>query len=101
MKPPALLLLAPDRADKAVDRAAAVRSILRIAETIAAKYGVGEGLGVLQIAQVIASKRVELKPSQSNEVMREIRRSVDETFRRLGDEATATDLAIELDLLAE
>jgi hypothetical protein len=99
MRHPSLFLLEPDRADKACLRAEAIRAILRVAERYAERYGIGEGLGVIQMALAIAEKSVELKPGQGNELLRDFRKSVDKTVNRLGNEATATDLALEFALL--
>jgi hypothetical protein len=101
MKHPSLFLLEPDRADKACLRTEAVYAMLRIAERYSERFGIGEGIGAIQIALAIAEKSVELKPGQSNEVLRDIRKSVGETVRRLGNDATAKDLALELSLLGE
>jgi hypothetical protein len=101
MKPIDLMLLDQARAEKTCLRSEAVRAILRIADKISHRFGPGEAVGAIQIALAIAERRVELKPSQSNEVLRDMRKSVGEALRRVGDEATATDVANELALLGD
>jgi hypothetical protein len=101
MKHPSLFLLEPDRADKACLRTEAVHAILRIAERFAATYGIGEGIGAIQIALAIAEKSVELRPGQGNEVLRGMRKSVGKVVGRLGSEATASELVLEMALLED
>jgi hypothetical protein len=95
-----MITFSTERADRAAARAEAVRALLDIAWSCAGEDdNIGEAVGVIMIALAIAEDAVGLKKSQTNEVLRDVRRSVAEAVRRLGPQATAIDIAIELDLL--
>lgn len=81
------------------DRADIVKDLLDTAWVMGSKYSAAEAIGVLLIALACAERGVNLKPGQSNAVLREMRRSVNEAIRRLGDEATAQEIVLELALL--
>lgn len=88
-----------DLSELTTDRAEVVKSILDLAWVMGEKHSEAEAIGSIMIALACAERGLNLKPGQSNEAIREIRRGVNEAIRRLGDGATATDIAIELALL--
>jgi hypothetical protein len=78
-----------------------VRAVINMAGKICERYGPFDAVTVLYTAAAIAEQNTGVRPGHGNKILADVRRSVAAAAKRLGDEATPLEIALELDLLGE